>query len=178
MCVLVVKPDKDGKPYRAKSRIVVLGNFEDRCYSKSDRYAPVLKYSTLRLLTAKAVGHRRILQQADCKNAFCQANLPDDERMAVRPPAGDPGYSKDEYWLLNKTLYGLRRSPHHWYNMFTSILRKLNLKPSPHDACLFTGIIGDPTGTSGRAPIDVGVYVDDFVFYSTNPAERNCLNRS
>ena len=29
MCVLVVKLDKDGKPPRAKSRIVVLGNFED-----------------------------------------------------------------------------------------------------------------------------------------------------
>ena len=33
MCVLlVVKPDKDGKPNRDKFRIVVLGNFEDRFY--------------------------------------------------------------------------------------------------------------------------------------------------
>jgi len=53
MCVLVVKHDKDGKPDRAKSRIVVLGNFEERMYSKSDRYSPILKYSSLRLLTAK-----------------------------------------------------------------------------------------------------------------------------
>ena len=52
MCVLVVKPDKDGNPHRVKSRIVVLGNFEDRIYSKADKYAPVLKYSSLRLLTA------------------------------------------------------------------------------------------------------------------------------
>ncbi|KAL7459292.1 hypothetical protein ACHAWC_010958 [Mediolabrus comicus] len=36
MCVLVVKPDKEGRPHRAKSRIVVLGNHEDRLYSKSD----------------------------------------------------------------------------------------------------------------------------------------------
>ena len=172
MCVLVVKPDKNGNPHRAKSRIVVLGNFEDRIYSKSDRYAPVLKYSSLRLLTAKAVGDRRVLQQADCKNAFCQANLPDDEKMAVRPPAGDPGYAKDEYWLLNKTLYGLRRSPRHWYNMFTSILRKLNLTASPHDPCLFTGIVNDPEGTSARAPISVGIYVDDFIFYSTDPQQE------
>ena len=35
MCVLVVKKDKDGKPPRAKYRIVVLGNFEDRLYQKS-----------------------------------------------------------------------------------------------------------------------------------------------
>ena len=58
MCVLVVKHDKHGNPDHAKSRIVVLGNFEERLYSKSDRYAPVLRYSSLRLLTAKAVGDK------------------------------------------------------------------------------------------------------------------------
>ena len=58
MCVLLVKHDKNGNPDRAKSRIVVLGNFEERIYSKSDRYAPVLKYCSLRLLTAKAVGDK------------------------------------------------------------------------------------------------------------------------
>ena len=56
MCVLVVKNDKDGKPLCAKSRIVVLEKFEDLLYQKSHRYAPVLKYSSLRLLTAKASG--------------------------------------------------------------------------------------------------------------------------
>ena len=46
MCVLVIKPDKDGKPSRAKSRIVVLGNYEKVCYTKSQRYAPVLKQTS------------------------------------------------------------------------------------------------------------------------------------
>eukprot|EP00804_Cyclotella_cryptica_P022103 CCRYP_011581-RA/>CCRYP_011581-RA protein AED:0.10 eAED:0.05 QI:0/0/0/1/0/0/6/0/1337 len=54
MCILVIKHNKDGKPNRAKSRIVVLGNFEDRYYDKSQKYAPVLKYTSLRLLTSKA----------------------------------------------------------------------------------------------------------------------------
>lgn len=46
MRVLTVKPDRDGKPHRAKSRIVVLGNHEDRLFSKSKRYAPVLQYDS------------------------------------------------------------------------------------------------------------------------------------
>ena len=79
MCVLVVKHGKHGNPEGAKSRNFVLRNFEERLYSKSDCYAPVLKYSSLRLLTAKAVGDKRVLQQADCKNVFCNATLPDDE---------------------------------------------------------------------------------------------------
>ena len=49
MCVLVVKTDRDGKPNWAKSHIVVLGNHEDSLYFKSKRYAPVLKYDSLRL---------------------------------------------------------------------------------------------------------------------------------
>ena len=69
-------------------------------------------------------------------------------------------------------LYGLRRSPHHWYNKFTSILRKLKLTPSPNNPCDYTGITNSIDPKSTRAPIHVGVYVDDFVFYSTDPAEE------
>ena len=58
MCVLVVKNDKYGKPLHAKSCIVVLGNFKDRLYQKFQCYAPVLKYTSLRLLTAKVVGEK------------------------------------------------------------------------------------------------------------------------
>ena len=65
MCVVVVKNYKYGKPFRAKSHIAVLGDFEDRIYQKSQQYAPVLKHISLRLLTAKAVGYKRILQQGD-----------------------------------------------------------------------------------------------------------------
>jgi len=59
MCALVVKSDKDEKSNRAKSRIVVLGNFEDRLYEKSQRYAPVLTYSLFRLLTLICVGDKK-----------------------------------------------------------------------------------------------------------------------
>ena len=76
MCVLAVKTDRDGKPNRAKSRIVVLGNHEDRVYSKSKRYAPVLKYDSLRLLTAKAVSQRRVLQQATARMRSAMLHYP------------------------------------------------------------------------------------------------------
>ena len=70
MCILVVKNHKYGKPLRAKSRIVVLGNFEDRLYQNSQRYTPVLKYIFIYLITAKKVNDKRILHQGYCKNAF------------------------------------------------------------------------------------------------------------
>jgi hypothetical protein len=108
------------------------------------------------------------LQQGDCKNAFCNVTLPEDELTVVQPPAGDPVNQKDEFWLLKKTLYGLRRSPHHWYN----------ITPSPHDPCLFSGIVKSPRLTNlppdaDRRPIHIGLYVDDFVFFSEDPTEED-----
>jgi hypothetical protein len=47
MCVLTIKKDENLLPLRAKSRIVVLGNHEDRLWSKSDRFAPVLRQDSL-----------------------------------------------------------------------------------------------------------------------------------
>ena len=106
MC-LIRENNKYGKPLRVKSRIVILGNFADRLYQKSQLYTPVLKYSSLRLLTAKSVRDKIILQQGDGKNAFCNSTLPDNEVAVIRPPIGDLDLQDDEYWLLNKTLYGL-----------------------------------------------------------------------
>ena len=99
---------KDSKPLRAKSRIVILGKFEDIIYQKSQRYNPVLKYISLRLITSKAVGDKIIIQQRDLKNALCNENIPDDEVTVIRPPIGNPDFQDDKYCLLKETLYGLR----------------------------------------------------------------------
>ena len=161
MCVIVVKYDKYINPHRAKCRIVALGNFEDRYYSKSKRYAPVLKFAD-----------RKILQQGDCKQAFCNATLPDDECTVVRPPIGDPAHSTGEYWLLNKTLYGLRRSPRHWYDMMSSILVKMGLSVSVHNPCLYSGHVTSTSTTPFTHPLHIGLYVDDFVFYTKDKAHE------
>ena len=103
MCVLTIKKDENLLPLRAKSRIVVLGNHEDRVWSKTERFAPVLRGDSLRFLVSLAVEKRRVLRQGDCKNAFCQRILPLDEITIVGPPAGDPDVDPNEYWLLLRT---------------------------------------------------------------------------
>ena len=145
MCVLVVKKYRYGKPLRAKSHIVVLGNFEDRLHQKSQRYAPVLKYSSLRLLADKSVGDKLILQKSDCKNALFNAILPKNEVAVIQPPIGNSAFQDDEYWLLKKTLYGLRQYLHDWYNTIKGILLKMGLNPSQRDPCLFSGVLSNPS---------------------------------
>ena len=198
MCVLMVKKDENLLPLQAKSRIVVLGNLEDHFWSKFQRFAPVLRQDSLRFLTSLAVEKRRRLKSGDCKNAFCQSTLPPEETTIVRPPSGDPDAGRKEFWLLHKTLYGLTRSPRHWFDKIDGILKSMGLKPNAHDPCLYTGFIADPksgecpsaksksksaksrgkgamqdpvsqTGSSGdgrSAPLTIGLYVDDFVYFS------------
>ncbi len=108
------------------------------------------------------------------KNDFCQGDLPPDEVTIVHLPSGDPDTLKDKYWLLTKTLYGLSHSPCHWYQKIDSILRSIGLLPSPHDPCIYIGIIRDPhhpssPGTS-TSPLSLGLYVDDFVYFSKDHA--------
>ena len=63
----------------------------------------------------------------------------------VFPPSGDLDAAKDEYRLLQKTLYGWRCSPRHWYEKIDSILVCLiGLTPNVHDPCFYTGFVWDP----------------------------------
>ena len=137
-------------------------------WGKSDRYAPVLQYSSLRLLTSMAIEKRCRLKQGDYKNAFVQASLPDDEVTIIRPPLGDPDTDLDEFWLLKKSLYGLRRAPKHWYDKMSKGFRDMGLVPSASDPCLFIGVPStkEHPASAGDKPIQVGIYVDDFVYYS------------
>ena len=103
MCVLTLKPHEMLRPHRSKAHIVVLGNHEDRMWTKSEEYAPVLHPDTLRLIVSFAIQQQRTLKQGYCKNAFCQGILTLDEITIIKPPIGDPATKKDEYWLLKRT---------------------------------------------------------------------------
>jgi hypothetical protein len=118
MCVLVTNKDEHGNPVHAKSCIVVLGNKDPHQWTNGDCFAPVETQSAVRLLVSLAIEHNTFAQQGDCKNAFCNPVLPDDEVVIVRPPSGCPFSKPNTFWRLCKTLYGLRRSPKHWYEMF------------------------------------------------------------
>ena len=122
----------------------------------------------------------------------------------MKPPSGDPDAQPGEHWLLLKTLYGLRRSPRHWYDKIQSVLLKLGLKQNSYDPCLFTGHLIDPdeptnlpsdpqhfdssihsdtqhaaacSTTPTGAPITLGLYVDDFVYFSTDDAVEKKFER-
>jgi Reverse transcriptase (RNA-dependent DNA polymerase) len=141
MNVQTIKKDKVGTPVRAISCIVALGNHEDTLWEPGDVHAPVIRKERDRLLMTIAVDMGRTQKQGDCKNAFLHPTIPPDKIIIVCPPPGCPFSKPSELWLLNKMLYGLRRSPKHWYDTLCQALKDIGMTPMAHDPCLFTGTL-------------------------------------
>ena len=161
MAISTIKFDEHNKPKRAKYRIVVLGNLDPHAWTKSECYSPVMNLFELRLLTALAIRHKCILKNGDFKQAFVQATLPADETYILRPPHGCPLSSPGTYWMLKRTLYGLKRSPRHWYERAKQLLIDIGFKQCKHAPCIFKGHL-----LPNKAPIYLGLYVDDFIYFS------------
>ena len=80
MAISTIKHDENEQPKRAKYRIVVLGNLDQNLWSKQDTYTPVMSLIELRLFIKLSIYFKRILKSGDSKQAFCQADLPPDEK--------------------------------------------------------------------------------------------------
>ncbi len=163
MAIAVIKPDGDGNPERAKYRIVALGNLDPHNWTKDDCFAPVLSQLELRFLAALAAQNKCIPKSGDITQAFCQSYLPPGEDYICRPPAGCPLTPKGTYWRLKKTLYGLKRSPRHFYNLAVKSLKSIGLQQHPFAPCIFHGTL-----IEGEPPVYVGIYVDDFIYFSSS----------
>ena len=102
------------------------------------------------------------LKQADCKNASCNGILQEDEICIVKPPANCPCSTKGMFLKLNKTLYGLTRSAHHWYTKISNhLVDDSGFTAMDQDKCVYMH-----TPIEGQPPIYVGLYVDALIYFS------------
>ena len=150
---------------RAKYRIVVLGNLDPHSWTSADCFASVISSLELHILLAIATQMKCIPKTGDVSQAFVQSVHPPDEKYACCPPKGCPHTSSNTYLLLCKTLYGLKHSPRHWHKKVKKTFANLGLFPCPNAPCLFTGTI-----INGGSPLYLGLFVDDFIFFSASDA--------
>ena len=164
MAISTIKYDENGAPSRAKYRIVALGNMDPHTWTKSQCYAPVLSLGEMIFLVSLAVKQGITLKSGDVIQSFCQKSLPPDEKYILTPPHGCPKSKPKTYWLLLRTLYGIKHSPRHWYDHATKLLLKCGLTPCPQSPCIFQGF-----PIPGKPKLYLGLYVDDFIYFSSEP---------
>ena len=160
--VFRIKRYPDGRFRKTKARFCVRGDKQVEGVDYFDKYAPVVSWSTVRLLLCLSISNGWSTRQVDFSNAFVQAKLNEDVYISLPSMFHGPnGEGNDEIALkLNRSLYGLVQAPLYWYNHLKDSLGKIGFKPSALDSCLFYG--------HGMVIL---VYVDDCLFFGPDQAK-------
>ena len=160
--VYKIKPAINDTPPRYKSRWVANGNKQDK-NGEYEVFAPVARFTTIRLLFTLAVSMGLPMHVVDVSTAFLNAELPKSEQVFLRLPPGYTDPSGATVCRVEKCIYGLRQSPRQWNLMAHKFLTDQGFTQSEVEPCLYFN-------TQGGAPQFVALYVDDFAIVG-NPTQ-------
>ena len=126
----------DGTAYRHKARFCARGDLQKEGIDFFETYAPVVQWSTIRLLLSTVLTEGWTTRQVDNTNAFAQADLK-EEVYVEYPRLFGPKTGGDKVLRLRKSLYGLRQAPRTFFEKLKSGLEERGWKQSIVDPCLF-----------------------------------------
>ena len=140
------KRSPTGEIKKYKGRYCVRGDLQE---GEFETFAPVVSWSTIRLVLIFAMIQDWIIICVDFSNAFVQATL--KEPIWIHLPRGYQSQRPTRTCLrLKKSLYGLAIAPRLWYEHLRDALLEDGFKQSDHDICLFL-----------KPDMIVFLYVDD-----------------
>ena len=131
--VYKVKCGPDGKVTRYKSRLTVNGKTQ-QCGLNTKTFSPVAFATTIRLLLTLGLEKGYTFRQFDIKCVFLYADLPKDQQVYMHAP---PGSGKKGYWLLKKSLYGLKTAPVLFNEHLDKTLKDMDFLACESDPCLY-----------------------------------------
>ena len=110
-----IKRYPDGCIKKFKAQFCACGDrqTEDVDYFKT--WAPVVQWSTVRIVMILAIKLNLISIQCDITAAFIHGCVPPTETIYVHQPRGFNRGNGDEVLLLKQTLYGLKQSPQYFF---------------------------------------------------------------
>lgn len=147
----------DGTIRKHKARFTARGDKQIEGEDFNETYAPVVQWTTIRLMFVLQCLLNLESVSADVSCAFLHGTLPANEEIFVEMPRGfvKPG----KVLKLKKSLYGLRQAPRCFWQYLTSAMNECGLKQSGFDPCLFIG-----------EKVIAVAYVDDILFWSKDSA--------
>ena len=141
----------DGSPLKFKARYCVRGDMQKEGIDYFETYAPVVQWSTVRLLLTMILSKNWVTKQVDYTNAFAQATL--NKQVYIDSPRGFTRKDKAHKVLhLIKSLYGLKQAPKTFFDKLKRGLEQRGFTASILDPCLFM-----------KHNMIVVVYVDDTI---------------
>jgi hypothetical protein len=153
------KRGPDGEITRYRARLVVKGFGQWAGWDFGAIFAPVVRYSTIRMILALCAHYGLHKRHLDAPKAFTQA--PIDADIYIKPPSGCRLVDGKVFKLL-KSLYGLKQGAERWWKYLSAFLIEIGFTQCISDTCLFYLIIS-PTEFAIMT-----VYADDLLLCTTH----------
>ena len=150
-----IKRYPDGRLRKFKARFCICGDKQVEGINYFEKYAPVISWSTVRMMLCLAASQNLSTRQVNFDNAFAQAHLREDEQLYIQAPHGYHSNTNEPVILkLNRSLYGLIQAAYYWGEHLQAGLDSVSLKPSNRDPCMYIS-----------QDVIALTYIDDCLFF-------------
>jgi len=153
-----IKHDADGGIEKYKARFVARGFSQKVGVDYDEIFAPVARYTSIKIIIVIASVMGWKLHQMDVKIAFLNGVV--EEELYIEQPQGFIVHESGSHVCklkkarLKKALYGLKQAPRAWYARIDSFLKSLGFTKSTADPNLYFK-------SEDGYPIILILYVDD-----------------
>ena len=151
--VLKIKRGVQSEIERFKARYVAKGFTQVHGVDFFEKWAPVGRYATLRMLLSVCAVEDVETKNIDIKCAFLNGGL-EEEVYMVQPPMFNDGFGR--LWRLKKALYGLKQAAREWHRALAKLLSVLGFERCASDSVLYVSEVG--------SWCFIFVWVDDLLF--------------
>nr|CAI5856792.1 unnamed protein product [Callosobruchus analis] len=150
-----------------KARLVARGFQQESSEELYDIYASVAKLTTFRMLLVLSGRIGKTVHQMDVRSAFLYGDIEEEVFMSL---PGNNKTNSEFVCKLNKSIYGLKKSPKCWNKKFNSVMKSEGFSRSENDFCLYSKCLESKE-------LYVLLYVDDVLVLGTDDDQVNSLKK-
>ena len=155
-----LKIDATGAVIRKKARCVARGFSQKDGIDYDEKFAPVISFTSLRVLLSLAAGFNMELAQVHIDTAYLYGGI--DKELYLAQPEGFEkigNHGEQLVCRLRKSIYGLKQSGCCWWKNLDSYLKDIGFQAMKAEPCLYMM-------TQQVRMTYIGVYVDDLIIAS------------